>query len=104
MSTTSTPVARFPENIGNGPEWVSTPDLVEDLTCGDFTGAELEHLIAVAQERLLVVKTMRQKAVASIYAALKVAGVARVTMAPANRAWRDSKGGKAIARRVLASA
>lgn len=94
-------ITRMPENI-SGAAWVSTPDLVAVLT-GNSDALELDDAIAIGNERIAHVP-MKQKPAASLRAALKVAGVARVTPNAQNRAWRDSAGGKRIQARVFAQA
>ena len=101
MSTSNS--TRLPQNV-SGPAWVSTPELVGTLTAEDpIAGLTLEDAIAVAQERLKVI-TLKQRPAAKLRAALKVAGVARVTMNAHNRTWRDSANGKRIAKPILAGA
>lgn len=93
---------QHPLNTSEG--WVTNPDLIAILT-GESSRKDvaIDDAIEAAQERLTSA-TLRQKSAAGLRAALKVAGVARVTMNAHNRAWRDSDGGKAIQRRVFASA
>jgi hypothetical protein len=90
MSTTTTPVLLD----GNTSDtWMSHPDLLALVKANDADG------IAIAKQRLKVC-SLRQRAVAELKGALAGVKAGRVAMSPANRTWRDSDGGKAIARRT----
>ena len=89
MSTT--PNTLRPANTSTG--WVSHPELLALVAAGD-AGA-----IADAKERLAKL-SLRQKAVAELKGALAGVKAGRVAMSAANRTWRDSTGGKAIAKRT----
>lgn len=91
-----------PLNLDAG--WISNPDLTAILTgTSSRKDVAIEDAIDAAEERLKIM-TLRQRTVANLRAGLKVAGATRVTMNPHNRAWRDSQGGKAQQKRVLAAA
>ena len=94
-------ITRLPENV-SGPAWISTPDLVAVLV-GESNALPLEEAITIGDERIEVIK-LKQKPAAELRAALKVAGVARVTPNAQNRAWRDSDRGKALQAKVFARA
>lgn len=96
---TTTTITRLAGNTQDG--WIAHPNLVDMLT--GKVASNLEVAIATAEQRLKVC-TLKQRPAAQLHAALKVAGVARVTMAPGNRIGRDSAYGKRHARRVLAAA